>query len=78
MAKVMLSTVDNPYSPFDEYDAWFTWDIEAGYHTSEFLGRIMNASHEMSDADYDLMIEHAVDECVEENVFGVFIKIVKK
>ena len=26
MAKCMLTTVDNPYNPFTQWDAWFRFD----------------------------------------------------
>lgn len=76
--QVALSTVDNPFDPFTNYDAWNTWDVTAGYHTSQFLARHLALSNDMSDVDYERSIELAVDECVRENVVGVFIKVVKE
>lgn len=73
----MLSTIDNPFNPFDDYAAWYSYDLASGYHTSEFLSRIAQLSDQLSDAEYDSAIEQAVDECVEENILGVFIKITK-
>lgn len=29
----MLSTIDNPYSPFDEFDKWFKFDVVHGYNS---------------------------------------------
>lgn len=77
MAKTMLSTKDNPYSPFTDYGLWYEWDVRAGYHTASFLARIANTSTELSEADYDLAIELAIDEIVEENVLGLYIKLVE-
>lgn len=67
----MLTTVDNPYSPFTEYDKWFQFDRDKGYNTCGLLGRIARSSHELSDADEDLAIELAMQEIVRENVYGV-------
>lgn len=78
MAKSMLSTIDNPFDPFDEYDKWYAFDIAAGYNTGQFLARIVQASDDLSDADYDLAVEQAIDECVMINVLGVFVKITKE
>lgn len=78
MAKCMLSTIDNPYDPFDEYTKWNAFDVASGYHTSEFLARIVQTSDQLSDSDYDLAVEQAIDECVDQNVLGVFIKITKE
>ena len=27
----MLTTYDNPFNPFDNYDEWLRWDSEQGY-----------------------------------------------
>lgn len=78
MATVMLSTSDNPFDPFSEYDAWHTWDIASGYHTAEFLARVVQFSDDLSDIDQEKVLEDAIDECVRENVLGVFIKVVRK
>lgn len=78
MAKCMLSTIDNPFNPFDEYEQWYAFDVASGYNTGQFLARIVKASDDLSDADYDLAIEQAIDECVMINVLGVFVKITKE
>jgi hypothetical protein len=71
----MLSTIDNPYSPFDEFDSWLAFDTRQGYNSISLLGRIAQTSNELSDADEALAIEQAIDEIVAENVRGVFIKV---
>lgn len=73
----MLTTIDNPYSPFDQFIAWNTWDVAAGYQTIEFLGRILIDSDEQSETDQELAIELAIDEIVRENVSGVYKKVTK-
>jgi hypothetical protein len=73
----MVSTIDNPHSPFDDYSAWYAYDVSSGYHTTEFLGRILKVSDQLSDADYDLAVDQAVDEIVKENVLGIYIKVEK-
>ena len=75
MRQVALTTTDNPFSPFDDFAAWNAYDVAAGYHTAEFLGRIVNDSTDLSDADRELAIEFAVDECVAENVLGIYRKV---
>lgn len=71
----MLTTVDNPFNPFTQYDQWFAWDLQAGYHTPGMLARITITSEDMSDADQSLAIEQAIDEIVEENVLGLYRKV---
>jgi hypothetical protein len=71
----MLTTVDNPYNPFTQWDEWYSWDADAGYHTPGLLARIVKTSDELSDADQHLAIQQAIDEIISENVFGVHRKI---
>jgi hypothetical protein len=71
----MLTTVDNPYDPFTQWDEWFAWDLTAGYHTPGLLARIARTSDDLSEADKHLAIQQAIDEIVQENVLGVFRKV---
>lgn len=71
----MLTTVDNPYDPFTQYEEWYAFDIRAGYHSTELLARIVVTSDELSDADQSVAIELAIDEIVRENVSGMHRKV---
>lgn len=71
----MLSTIDNPYNPHHQWDEWLAWDHDQGYYSSEFLGRIAQTSDELSDSDYELAVNDAIDEIVREDIIGVFIKV---
>ena len=78
MLKSMLTTVDNPHSPFDDFEAWYAYDVSSGYHTCSFLARVLNDSDQLSDADQDLAVDLAIDEIVRENVSGVYRKVTKE
>jgi hypothetical protein len=52
--------------------------MRAGYNTSGMLARIVIVSEEVSDYDYNLSMEQAIDEIVKENVLGVFVKVTKE
>jgi uncharacterized protein YjcR len=73
---IMLTTVDNPFDPFTQWDKWKAFDESKGYFTCELLGRIAKTSHELSEEDEELEIERAIDEIVKENVSGVHRKVV--
>ena len=75
MVDHMLTTVDNPFDPFTEWDAWFSYDLSHGYDTSGFLARIVRTSDGLSETDQDQAIEQAIDEIVEQNVNGVYKKV---
>lgn len=71
----MLTTVDNPYDPFTQWDEWFAWDQNAGYHTPGFLARVARLGEDLAEGDQHLAIQQAIDEIVRENVLGVFRKV---
>ena len=71
----MLTTTDNPFNPFTQFDEWLSYDIDAGYGTLNFLARIVRTSPELSEADKSLAIEQAIDEIVDENVLGLYKKV---
>jgi hypothetical protein len=64
MAKVMLTTKDNPYNPFVDFDSWLYYDESRGYFTNALLGRIVVYSDELSDVDKERAIETAIDEII--------------
>lgn len=71
----MLTTVDNPYDPFTQWEEWFAWDQNAGYHTPGLLARVARLGDDLAEGDQHLAIQLAIDEIVRENVFGVHRKV---
>lgn len=75
MSVHMLTTVDNPYNPFTQFDEWYGFDERSGYHTTQFLARVTLSSPDLSDADQSIAIENAIEEIVSENVLGLYKKV---
>jgi hypothetical protein len=71
----MLTTVDNPFDPFTQWDEWLAYDTQAGYNTPGMLDRIAKVSNDLSEADQAYAIQIAIDEIVEENVSGMWRKV---
>lgn len=71
----MLTTVDNPFNPFTQFDEWMQYDIRLGYNTASFLDRITIISNDISEPDQRLAIQAAIDEIVHENVSGMWRKV---
>ena len=75
MREAMLTTIDNPYDPFTQWEDWYSYDEAAGYHSCAYLGRIAKTSPELSELDEQLAIESAIDEIVRLNVLGIYKKV---
>jgi hypothetical protein len=75
--EVMLTTVDNPFDPFTNFDEWNSYDIRLGYNTCAFLDRIAQVSDDLSEAEQKLALDQAIDEIVTENVSGMWVKVTR-
>ena len=78
MIEARLTTIDNPYSPFDEFPQWYSFDTRHGYKTTELLARLTNRSFELSDADQEARNIAAIDEIVSEDINGLYVKVTRE
>ena len=46
--EVMLTTIDNPFDPFEQFTSWFMFDVEKGYNSCGRLMRVAKVSDNMS------------------------------
>lgn len=74
----MITTTDNPYDPFTQFDEWYAYDVSMGYHTLAYLARIAVSSEELSESDDDKATENAIDEIIKYNILGIYRKVVKE
>jgi DNA-binding SARP family transcriptional activator len=75
--RVNITTVDNPFDPFDDFDHWFQFDTEKGYYTSSKLARLTNLRNDMSEAEEAKEIERAIDRLIEIDPFDMYIKVTR-
>ena len=75
MIEYMLSTIDNPYNPFTNFDDWFAYDERQGYATLSYLARVTYQSNELSEVDQNIEYNRAIEEAVRLNISGRYIKV---
>lgn len=73
-----LTTLDNPYDPFTQFDEWYQYDTTNGYNTCAYLARIAATSSELSDEDNNLEIERAINEIMRYDPLNIYIKVKPK
>lgn len=68
----LLTTLDNPYSPFSSYVQWYMEDQRLGHDTCGLLARLTNSSNLYDDGAE----EQAMRDIVTYNVSGKHIMVV--
>lgn len=76
--KCMITTVDNPFDPFTNWDEWYAYDEAKSYCTSGLLARITKTSNELSEKEQNEDIEEAIDEILELFPDGMYKKLTQE
>lgn len=69
---VFITTHDNPYDYFKQFDQWYNFDQRHGYHTLEYIGRLIRPANDLSEEEQRLELENTIDKIIEWN--GKFYK----
>lgn len=73
--RCMLTTIDNPFDPFEQFDSWFLFDVEKGYNSCAYLGRIARTSDQLSEEENDQENERAIDEIIKYDFLNIYKKV---
>jgi hypothetical protein len=76
--KVNITTFDNPFNPFDEFEKWFDYDIEKGYYTCSKLARLANTTDDMTPYEEELEVERAIDRLIEIDPLNIYRKVIRE
>ena len=75
MDEYMLTTIDNPYDPFEHFSLWLTFDNERGYGSCSYLGRVARTSDALTEEENSKEVERAIDEIVKYDAMNVYKKV---
>ena len=83
----LLTTIDNPYNPYDDFEKWYDYDCNVlGYNSCAYLSRIVDLILENPDfkkrADIFENFDHftqnlAISEIIRNDPFGIYIKAIE-
>lgn len=73
--EVMLTTIDNPFDPFEQFTSWFMFDVEKGYNSCGRLMRIAKVSDDMSQIEYNAAVDAAIDEIIKYDFLDLYKKV---
>ena len=69
---VFITTYDNPYDYFTQFDQWLNFDRQKGYFTLEYVGRLAKLAPDLSEEQERNEMENTFDKMIEWN--GTFYK----
>ena len=75
---VALTTFDNPFDPFENFNEWYLFDVEKGYNSCAYLARIERTSDEFTDKENEIEIERAIDEIIRLDFMNIYRKVKRK
>lgn len=78
MLAFAITTVDNPFDPFDDFDLWYRFDMDKGYNSCALLDRIALTSDQFTDNENCNEIERAIDEIIKFDVLNIYKKVKKE
>lgn len=70
----LLTTEDNPYNPFTDWDSWYNFDIFKGYDTCGLLARVAFTVDDFEDGG----TLDAMRQIVEYNLSGKHVIVTKE
>lgn len=70
-----LSTIDNPYNPFTQWEDWLRYDLTAQHDSCAVLARHCFVSSLLTEEENIAEINRAIDEIVDSDPTKQFIKV---
>lgn len=75
MIRCFLTTFDNPYSPYEQFEEWYRYDTDHGYNSSGLLMRLAKTSSQFTDNENAYEIEKAIDRIVTADPQNIYKKL---
>ena len=75
--RIHITTIDNPFDPFEDFENWYLFDCEKGYYTCSRLARLANIEENMTEEEEDQEIERVTDRLIQLDPLDIYKKLVK-
>lgn len=78
MIRSTLSTSDNPYNPFTQYDQWRCWDVKLNdYNSEQYMAREASIVDDIDQELEDEIFQDAIDRIIKFDL-PIFNNMTKK
>ena len=69
-----ITTFDNPFDPFEQFEDWRRFDEEKGYNSCSRIARLAEFSDDMTQKEIDEETERAIDTLIEIDFLNIYKK----
>lgn len=71
----MLTTVDNPYNPFINFDDWYRYDRDHKHYCCERLAEVVGDLKDSNEVEKIKIAESAINYIIANDVLGKYAKV---
>lgn len=75
MSETMLTTIDNPFNPFEQFVDWYMFDCQKGYNTYSRIARLMPDDDSLSSIEKDRIEDNIMDRMIQHDPLGIYTKV---
>lgn len=75
MIRCFLTTTDNPYNPYSQFEDWYRFDMDKGYNSCGLLMRLAYTYDQLTDAENAYEIERVIDEIIAYDPLNIYKKL---
>jgi hypothetical protein len=69
MARSTITTSDNPFNPFTQYDLWYDWDANlCGYNSNQYLASVAPWSPKLTSEEEEFLNERGIEKILEDDL----------
>ena len=73
-----ITTFDNPYDPFDNFNSWLMFDMDKGYNSCGLLDRFAKTSDSLSEEENNIIIDKAIDDIIIHDPLNIYKELKKE
>lgn len=75
MNDYMITTLDNPFNPYEEWDEWWQYDHQYGHCSWELVDRLANTSDELPDSINEREVDKAIQLILDTDFECKYVKV---
>lgn len=72
MRKYMLTTTNNPWNPYTQFDEWFAFDLNFGHNCLAQMMRRIEIPDNLTEEEQDFILDETCRDIAKDNFFGDF------